>query len=193
MNEQSIHRPLIVLTALAAIGLVAVFQSGSPNTGAGVPVAAVEPAPSVDHYERLARQHDGIRARQVTPASETQASAAADDKRRELEDSAAQREHAPQALGLEGARPDSEVELDTAQSDTELEIPGHEKARQARRLVDALESRAEGIRERIERAQADGDDEETERQRLILARLDARASTLNRHADAFEAEDGDEP
>ena len=130
MNEHSIHRPLIVLTALAAIGLVAVFQSGSPNTGAGVPVAAVEPAPSVDHYERLARQHDGIRARQVTPASETQASAAADDKRRELEDSAAQREHAPQALGLEGARPDSEVELDTAQSDTELEIPGHEKARQ---------------------------------------------------------------
>ncbi|MEM7153314.1 MAG: hypothetical protein AAF799_10765 [Myxococcota bacterium] len=195
MSEATIQRCLIVVSVVAALGLSGAALSMTSASDSRT--ASSAKTPPIRRAKLVTAGGERHQPRRVASARDVRAPAptVADEKHRELEASRTKDQPVPAALDHEGPRPESEVELEATQSDAELELPGAEKAHQARRLASALETRADNVRERIEQAEADGDAEEAARQQRILVRLDTRAATLTQHAEAFDQqdEDGTEP
>ncbi|MCH9687935.1 MAG: hypothetical protein K0V04_41280 [Deltaproteobacteria bacterium] len=194
MSTKTTRRMIIALAlcGLCTAGLAyashSELQSEAAATAAPHPATnharATTPAPRVAMGVRRASRAETAPSDDVSPV--------ADPKRRLLAEQSANRTPQPLEPGLEGSRPAPEIEARQAQSIRELELAAATKADQARRLGDALTQRADAVRDRVETARAEGDQEEATRQSRILARLEARTQVLAGHAAAFEDEGRDE-
>lgn len=175
-------RALPVLGGLLAIGAFVwwAVPRGQPADARGVVSA------SSSSEDREAESDDPEGSPAGRPAHDAPSRPAGRDSEQSVSDPAKGDPEAPEA------RPGGPEPLPPVQSRRERELPAEHKSMQAARIAAALQARKDRAEQRARLADERGDAEEAARQRVIAARLAARAARLQGDAESFRALAGTE-